>query len=170
MKLLSRHASLFLAVGLGLLLQFMVTVEWTYAYCTDRSDGPAYAVYGLPLPYTWFTGASSFHYYVMPHVYAVNCVVLCGIVWLSICPLLKHRILATRAKLRAILSSLGILLFLSVAAVHLTAVLLGYVHPVLSNPTAYWQYRELRPVGIPNDPYDDCIASKFWFPDGWKHN
>jgi hypothetical protein len=43
MRLFNRYTPILLTIGLVLWLESLVTVEWSYPYCLNREDGPAYA-------------------------------------------------------------------------------------------------------------------------------
>lgn len=67
---------LLLATGLVLVLQTVVTLEWSYPYCLDPQDGPALPMYGFPLPYYASSVASSLHWDFMPHILVLNVLIL----------------------------------------------------------------------------------------------
>jgi hypothetical protein len=54
----------------------LITIEWSFSYCNDPQDGPASAVFGAPLPYERWGGASSLVYEFVPHFYVFNVLVL----------------------------------------------------------------------------------------------
>jgi hypothetical protein len=51
-------------------------LEWSFPYCNDQSDGPAYAAYGFPLPYRQYDGASSGSSVVQPLALAFDLLLL----------------------------------------------------------------------------------------------
>jgi len=63
-----RYAPLWLTVGLVVRLENLITFEWSYPYCLGRSDGPAYAAQGMPLPYWMWNGVVSLEHDFVPHV------------------------------------------------------------------------------------------------------
>lgn len=61
-----RAPALLLAVGLAAVSMFVVTLEWSFPYCEAQVDGPASAIFGLPLPYTSWSQASSLEFNLEP--------------------------------------------------------------------------------------------------------
>jgi hypothetical protein len=164
-KFTDRFLPLIVTIGLVGWLERVFTIEWSYPYCLSQTDGPAYAVQGMPLPYRIYSGISSTEDFVMFHVYAVNLLVLCILVF----PLVRW-MLRVRG-LRRLLGVIGGLLFLSLAATEILNVAIGADRPVWSLDSGdYLQYRDLRPVRLaPYSGAPDCSPSKFWFPHGWRH-
>ena len=161
-----------LTVGLVLWIENMVTVEWTYPYCLDRSDGPAYAAYGMPLAYVMWNGVVSLEHDFVPHVYILNIAVLC-LISIPAMRWILNRVISLDSKLlRSVLGGVGCLLIAS--HVTLTALLVsgGFLRPARSlSHEGYYQHSELRPVriGLYRSSAADCEPSPFWFPDGWQH-
>ena len=46
-------------VGCAGAIDEAVHLEWSFPYCANMFDGPAYAFFGFPFPYIQFGGASS---------------------------------------------------------------------------------------------------------------
>src|SRR5688572_28118205 len=60
------------ALVLATWLDLLVTIEWSYPYCMQPADGPAYPAVGFPLPYAAASHVSSLEFLLMPHVFALN--------------------------------------------------------------------------------------------------
>ena len=80
-------------------LQSFYTVEWSFAYCSSQADGPASAVFGMPLPYIEWSGVSSMEYEFMPQVYVLNILLLLALAW-PITSLLLRRLAEKRTRFR----------------------------------------------------------------------
>lgn len=59
----------------------LIQVWWWHPSCDRQDDGPGAYAFGFPLPYGEATGAASLSWTVMPHVYALNLVVLAALAW-----------------------------------------------------------------------------------------
>jgi hypothetical protein len=75
------------AAGAALWIEKMVTLEWSYPYCSVLDDGEAAAVYGFLLPYEQVFIASSPSSSFIPWLYVINLVVITGGVLLLLHPL-----------------------------------------------------------------------------------
>ena len=64
------------AASLALLASLVLSIEWWHPYCDAQVDGPGYYAWGLPLPYAEPTGVSSMEFTYLPHVLALNLVIL----------------------------------------------------------------------------------------------
>jgi hypothetical protein len=56
-------------------------LEWSHPYCNNPTDGPAWAAYGLPLPYRQFSGVSSLTFNIMPDVLLLNVALLAALAY-----------------------------------------------------------------------------------------
>lgn len=72
----NRLPAILLTLGLVAWLQEIVTIEWSFPYCSDQADGPASAVFGMPLPYVRWSTVSSMEYLWMPAVLVLNLLIL----------------------------------------------------------------------------------------------
>jgi hypothetical protein len=173
MNLVNRYALILLTIGLALWVEGLVTIEWSYPYCLSQADGPAYAAQGMPLPYWMWNGAASLEHDFMPHVYILNVIVLCLLMWPAIRWVL-NRVVSYRLKwLRSIIGAVGCLLLLSHVALTVLLVSTGYYRPVRSlGLGGYYRYTDFRPVrfGLIESNAPGCTPSHFWFPDGWRHS
>lgn len=166
MNPVNRYTTILLTVGLILWLESLVTIEWSYPYCLNQTDGPAYAALGMPLPYWMHTGVASLEHYFMPHIYILNVTILCLLMYPVIRRVL-NRIVPPRLKwLRTAIGAFGCLLLLSHLALTGLLISTGYYRPVMSLELAnYYRYTDFRPVGISliksNAPA--CTPSNFWF-------
>src|SRR5215213_2704272 len=71
-----RYPAFPLTLGLVGWLEAIFTIEWSFPYCSSQEDGPASAVYGMPLPYIRWAGVSSMEYELMPLILILNLVIL----------------------------------------------------------------------------------------------
>ncbi|MEZ4302070.1 MAG: hypothetical protein R3B70_44480 [Polyangiaceae bacterium] len=162
-----RWASLLFAVGVVQFLEMIVSVEWAAPDCNDPQDGPVYALFGAPLPYERFSGASSMMYDFVPWMYVINIGILSLLLWWGIRGVEKRiRGRMPRWVTGAAVASGGALAALSLA-VHGVWIGLGMWYPVETpHAISYRAYHELRPVGVALGRHYDCKASTFWFgPD-----
>ena len=162
--------SLVAALILAAWFDFLVTLEWSYPYCMQASDGPAYPAAGFPFPYAVASQASSLEFLFMPHVLALN-LLLIGAAVYPLVRFLSSAVVAWPAQRRL---KLGVLVFLGASIFLIRGLSLTLGHPVLSiGDGSYLVYGDLRPVGITSSDLVHskraCKASGFWFPDGW-HN
>ena len=162
-----RIASAMLAFGMAFLVEGLVTIDWSYPYCSGPDSGPAWSVAGMPLPDMVYSGVSSLEYLFMPHVYALNLLLLAIPLYLACQRFFSHRL-----KFRA-----GALGAIAVITILLPAVLLSlsiysrFLIPVSTIADGgFMRYGELRPVsfGLKPGRSGDCIPSPFWFPQGWN--
>ena len=173
MNHVNRYTLILLTVGLVLWVEGLVTIEWSYPYCLSRADGPAYAAQGMPLPYWMWNGVASLEHDFVPHVYILNVIVLCLLMFPALRWVL-HRVISYRLKwLQSIIGAVGCLLLLSHVALTVLLVSTGYYRPATSlGLEGYYRYTDFRPVrfGLIESNAPDCRPSRFWFPDGWRHN
>lgn len=137
----------------------LIPLEWAYPYCNDPADGPAAAVFGTPLPYEVFAD-SSMAYAVMPHVYALN-TLLVGVPAFLLLRALLGRLARARWVLRGI-AVLGLLVAVPTVALQGLRVHLSWVPVSRIDSPPYWRYRDLRPVGLAAE-HSWCTPSPFWF-------
>ncbi len=156
-----------LAVCVAVLVDYLVTIEWSFPYCNDPQDGPSSAVFGLPLPYERWNMVSSLQYEFMPHIYAINVLVLAALM----VPLVRYVAgrLADRSPRRT--RAIAVCIFaLGVVGVswHGLALAAGWWQPTVSiyHPP-YDSLAELRPVGVSFGRHYDCTPSSYWFPAHW---
>ena len=172
MSFSERYAPILLTAGLVVWLEGLITVEWTYPYCLDRSDGPAYAAQGMPLPYWMWNGVSSLEHDFMPHIYVLN-IVLLSLLFFPIVRWIWIRIFRDRSTwIQAVFGAMGALLLFADLALTLLMVSSGYFRPTTSlSLDGYYSYNEFRPVriGLYRSNAPDCTPSHFWFPNGWQH-
>ena len=148
-------------------LDFLITIEWSYPYCTQLSDGPAYPAVGFPLPYAVASHVSSLEFMLMPHVLALN-VLLMGA---ALYPLARSLNRATAGSPTSRRFALVVLIVLGVCIIAIRGLSLTLGHPVSSiGNGAYLVYGDLRPVGITSarlvHTKRECKPSQFWFPSG----
>lgn len=171
MKLFNRYTPILLTIGLVLWLESLVTVEWSYPYCLSRENGPAYAAYGMPLPYWMWNGAASLEHDFVPLAYVLNVIVLCFLMFPAVRRIL-NRVLSPRFDwLQSVIGAVGCLLLLSHTALTVFLVSTGFYRPAMSlSLEGYYRYADFRPVrfGFIKSNAADCAPSPFWFPDGWR--
>ena len=160
-----RWASLVFAVGLTMVAEIFFTVEWSTPACNDPQDGPVRAVFGAPLPYERFSGASSLQFNFMPHVYVLNILLLSGVAWVCIHAVARRVVPSAPRLVPSTMAVLGCLFSGAALALHVTTVVKQYWIPVtsVSNPPDE-SYFDMRPVGLTSLRHYDCTPSRFWFP------
>lgn len=159
------------AVGAAWWIEKLVTVEWSYPYCSVLDDGAAGAVFGLPLPYQQASTVTSATHFFIPWLYAVNLAALAGGVFLLLRPL-ASRLGASAPRLRKLffVPAAGLLLVTAVAFEAMTLSVMDVWLPSSSLFSGEYsggpRYNELRPVAVRVlGRRRDCTASPFWFPD-----
>jgi hypothetical protein len=151
--------------GLALLLESLVTIEWSFPVCSNPGDGATPAVFGAPLPYQKWAGAS-LEYSFVPQVYALNILLIGGLVLFVV-----HRFSAHLAKrwprqtIGAIGGS-GLVLCIGLLGLEISA--LGKLwHPTASLVTLPGEsLGDLRPIRVTLGRHYDCRPSSlsaFWF-------
>jgi len=157
--------NLLAAVGAAWWIENLVTLEWSYRYCSVRDDGEAAAVFGFPLPYeqVFIAGSASSNF--IPWLYAVNLVMIAGGVFLLLRPL-SSRLGASRPRLwNLIVGAAAAFLLVTAIAFDVFALSIDVWHPT-SSFSANLQYSELRPVSVHfGGRPRNCTESPFWFPD-----
>jgi hypothetical protein len=157
---------LLFALGGAWWIEKLVTLEWSYFYCSIRDDGPAAAVYGFPFPYQQASIATSATHFFIPWLYVINLALIAGAIFilLRILSLLFEASNPRRRKL--IISSTGAVLLVSAVAFEVFVLTIGVWRPTPSLSESY-NYSELRPIGVRVFEHRprDCTASSFWFPE-----
>jgi hypothetical protein len=169
MNIFDRYSSIWLTAGLVVWIEGLATIEWTYPYCLDRSDGPAYAALGMPLPYWMWNGVVSLEHDFMPHVYILNLV----IIGLVIFPVVRWLMSNRPGWLRNLLGAVGCVMVLAHVALTVILISVGFYRPVMSLALdGYYRYSDFRPVRVSwlGSNARECTPSPFWFPEGWKHD
>lgn len=160
--ILERAAPLLLSVGLVLLCEMLVTLEWSSPLCTREYqswNGPISGAYGAPFPYLRWSMASSLEYYVMVRVYLIN-IGLLSLVFYPLVSWLVGRV--KRPSLLARLGDVGAGLCGLVIAWRLFLVALGLWIPSASIAfLGEERYTEFRPVGIATFPDNECTESSW---------
>lgn len=163
---LKHPPSLVAALILAAWLDLLATIEWSYPYCLQPSDGPAYPAAGFPFPYAVASHASSLEFLFMPHVFALNLLLISAAAY----PLVRflNRIIVAGPTLRRLWLVALVFLGLSIFVIRGLSLTLG--HPVLSiGDGSYLAYGNLRPAGITTSDVvlskRTCKASGFWFPE-----
>jgi hypothetical protein len=145
---------------LVLLTTSLVSLEWSFPYCNSLADGPAYAVYGFPLPYTQSSGTSSLEYKLMPLAWLFDAVVLGGlffwIVHRAVAKVRSRVALVTLALVAGVPASAWIVLDAAWASHY------SFAEWVLT-PGGDGGYADLRPVSVGRVDADYCQPSPFWF-------
>ncbi len=167
-----RYPAFLLTLGLVGWFEAVFTIEWSFPYCSSQVDGPASAVFGMPLPYVRFSGVSSMEYFFMTSIFIVNIIILFSIAfpfvyWAVGKVAAPHQIMR-----RSMLSFAGLLLLLSIGAWTSLLLLYGVYHPVSTiGDEAYGAYSEFRPIRLTfKDLHYDCTPSEYWFRNGWNPN
>ena len=173
MNALRRYAPILFTAGFVFWLESLITVEWTYPYCLDQADGPAYAAQGFPLPFWMWNGVASLEYEFTPHVYVLNAVILFLLFYPVIRRIWGAGFDGRLAWLQSLVGAAGALMLLGNAALICGLITVGYFRPAVSLELGeYYRYSDFRPVRIgfyrSNSPA--CTPSRFWFPNGWQHH
>lgn len=156
------------ALILAMCLEFLITLEWSYPYCTQPSDGPAYPVVGFPLPYAVASHVSSLEFFFMPHVVALNLLLISTALY----PLIffLNQFIAANSALKVL--GLVAFFFLGIAALMIRGPSFSVGVPVWSIGDGPVIYGDLRPVGFTSfevvHSKRKCRSSRFWFPDSNK--
>lgn len=164
------HPAFLLTLGLIGWVEAIFTIEWSFPYCSSQEDGPASAVFGMPLPYIRWTGVSSLEYIFMPSIFIVNLLILFVIASPFIFWAVKKVAAPEQRRRRRMLSFAGLILFLSISFWTILLERVGVYRPVSTiGDEAYGRYSQFRPVRISfNDLHYDCTPSNYWFKDGWR--
>jgi hypothetical protein len=147
-----------IALILALVIDWWVTIEWSWPDC--GSGDRWVAAYGLPLPYMRWGGASSMEYRWVPEIFALNIGLLSAGIFMALCWLPSFRLsgkvygaLITLAALSALFN----LLMLSA-----TIVSSGRSLARADVGESMW---DLRPVALRFAGYRryECTPSPYWF-------
>jgi hypothetical protein len=137
-------------------------LEWSHPYCNNPTDGPAWAAYGLPLPYRQFSGVSSLTFNIMPHVLLLNILLLAALAY-PIARMVDRRLARAGRVTSAVTAIPGILLLLLSLATLWLDVAFGF-HIANTFSAGYDRYWSYRPIGISLGGHrTDCTPSEFWF-------
>jgi hypothetical protein len=145
---------------LVLLATSLVSLEWSFPYCNSPADGPAYAVYGFPLPYTQSSGTSSLEYKLMPLAWLFDAVVLGGLFFWIVRRALSQ--VRSRAALVTLALVAGVPAMAWITLEAAWAWQYSFAEWVLT-PDNDGGYADLRPVGVARVDADICQPSRFWF-------
>lgn len=152
------------AVGAAWWIEKLVTLEWSYPYCSVLDDGPAGAVRGFPLPYQQASVVTSGTDFFIPWLYVVNLAAIAAGIFLLMRPLASRLGASNPRRRKLIVVGAGTLLLVTAIAFEVLVLSMGVWHPIPSFSGAP-RYRDLRPVTVRvlGQPRD-CTASPFWFP------
>lgn len=161
----TRAAPWLLAVAAALVVDRALALEWTFPYCSDMWDGPSSAVFGMPLPYERWSGASSLVYDVMPHAWLLDLLLLSLLayrparwVWMR-APRRIQRFLGGTAAAVSLVSLAFVLQSIRDGRV-------SFVHSIAFPP--YDTFAKYRPVALVVGRHHDCTPSAWWFGDRSK--
>ena len=159
--------TLLLSLGLAGWFEAVFTIEWSFPYCSNQADGPASAVFGMPLPYVRWSEVSSLEYVYMPLILIVNVLIISAIAFPLISWVVKRVASPEQTMRRNVISVVGLVLLVSICAWNLFLVRSGlYKIPMATIGDAYGNYSEFRPVRFTfKDLHYDCTPSKFWFKE-----
>lgn len=165
MKNKSRLLDLLAAMGAAWWIEKLITLEWSYPYCSVLDDGEAAAVFGFPLPYeqVFIAGSASANF--IPWLYLVNLAVIAGGVLLLL-RLLSSRLGASMPRLwNLTIGAAAALLLVTAVAFEAFVLSIGVWSPA-SSFSENLHYSDLRPVSVHvlGRPRN-CTASPFWFPE-----
>jgi peptidoglycan/LPS O-acetylase OafA/YrhL len=170
LNLITRYPALLLTLGLVGWFEAAFTIEWSFPYCSSQEDGPASAVFGMPLPYIRWAGVSSMEYELMPSILIVNILILFAIAFPFVSWAVRKVAPPDQCRRRSMLNFAGLALLLSISAWTILLVQSGvYKIPVTTIASGYETYGEFRPVRFTfKDLHYDCTPSNYWFKDGWR--
>jgi hypothetical protein len=160
-----RRWELLAAVGAACWIEKLVTLEWSYPYCSVRDSGAAAAVFGFPLPYEQASIVSSATWFFIPWLYVVDLAAIAGGVFLLLRPLASRLgTLKPRAH-KIIFGATGSVLLMTAIAFDVSVLSMGVWRPT-SSFAGSPRFSELRPVSlVVIRRQRDCTASPFWFPN-----
>jgi len=152
------------AVGAAWWIEKLVTLEWSYPYCSVRDSGPAAAVFGFPLPYEQTSIVTSSTYFFIPWLYLLNLAAIAGGVFLLLRPLASRLVTWNRLP-NILLGAAGTVLLMTAIAFEVSMISMGVWRPT-SSFSGSPRFSELRPVAsLVFRRQRECTASAFWFPD-----
>lgn len=163
-KFLNHWSPFLLALGSVMCLESLYTIEWSFPYCLSEEDGPAAAVFGMPLPYIWWNGVSSLEYDFIPLLGALNVLALFALAW-PLTRLLLRPFSERRSAIRIALGTIGLALALVVLIGVAFLIDVGALQPTVSIGLAGQDtYFDLRPLRFTiNDLHYECTPSQAWF-------
>ena len=138
------------AATVALSANLFVKFQWWRPYCKHQTDGPGYYAIGLPLPFAEPTGASSLEFSWMPHVYALDTLILTAFGYLIARRFTLQRNFRNR-RTATLITGLG------VAALILVGVLQAFVWT-----TGWWPTKSIPNLGP--DSYFDFRPAIFFEP------
>ena len=158
------------ALGAAWWIEKLVTLEWSYPYCSVRDDGPAGAVRGFPLPYEQASIVSSATGFFIPWLYVVNLAALAGVIYLLLRPLASRLRASNPRSRKFIVVPAAALLLVTALALEMLFLSMDVWRPSPSLFSGEYsgdpRYSELRPVTVRVLEHPrDCTASPFWFPN-----
>lgn len=161
----ARWPLLLTAVGAAWWIEKLITLEWSYPYCSVLDSGPAGAVRGFPFPYEQSSIVTSATAFFIPWLYVINLAAIAAGVFLLLRPLAFRSAASNSRPLGFIAGIVAALLLLTAVAFEVAALSMGVWRPTSSFSDAP-RYSELRPVAVRvlGRPRD-CTASPFWFPN-----
>jgi hypothetical protein len=157
--------NLLVAMGAAWWIEKLVTIEWSYPYCSVLDDGEAAAVFGFPLPYEQIFIAGSASSSFIPWLYVVNLAMITGIVLIILRPLMHGLGIAKSRLWNLTIGVAAALLLVTAVAFEVFVLSIGVWSPT-SSFSENLQYSQLRPVSVQvlRRPRN-CTASQFWFSD-----
>lgn len=169
LDVVTRYPAFLLTLGLAGWFEKVFTVEWSFPYCSSQEDGPASAVFGMPLPYTRWTGVSSLEYEFMSSIFILNILILSAVAFPFVSWVVGRVAPTDRVRRRNALGFAGLVLLLGHGALSILLLQAGFYRPVPTIASGYETYGEFRPIRFTfkNLRYD-CTPSPYWFKDGWR--
>ena len=153
------------ALGAAWWIEKLVTLEWSYPYCSVMDNGEAAAVLGFPLPYQQASIATSATNFFIPWLYVVNLAAIAGGVLLLLRPLVSRLGASDPRHRKFIVVPAAALLLVTAVAFEVMVLSMGIWRPT-SSFRGSPHYGELRPVAVRVLEHPrNCTASPFWFPD-----
>jgi hypothetical protein len=152
------------AVGAAWWIEKLVTLEWSYPYCSVRDSGPAAAVFGFPLPYEQTSIVTSGTYFFIPWLYLLNIAAIAAGVFLLLRQLTSRLVTSNRLA-NIMLGVTGAVLLTTAIVFEVSMIYMGVWRPT-SSFSGSPRFSELRPVAsVVFRRQRECTASPFWFPD-----
>jgi hypothetical protein len=135
-------ASVTWATRAAIAVNLLIRIRWWHPYCRTQADGPGYYAIGIPLPYAEPTGASSMEYFLMPHLYVLDTVVLAGAMSLLVLKLLPSTD-ALRSRTGHAVAIAGSIALLLVGGWQAMIFTTGWwpVTSIATKPDRYFDYR-----------------------------
>jgi hypothetical protein len=153
------------AVGAAWWVEKMVTLEWSYPYCSVLDSGEAAAVTGFPLPYQQASIVTSATDFFVPWLYVINLAAIAGGILILLRPLASRLGSSNARRRKYIFVPAAALLLVTAVAFEVLVLSMGIWRPT-SSFSGYPHYSELRPVAVRVLEHPrNCTASPFWFPD-----